>query len=95
MIDFNKTTLLEQLKKDFGWKIDSVTLWTYEQKKFIAPSSYMSNGKRLVPIYYASDYQYIVNVLQLLHKLGKIRIKGYDKNKNQKEESKTVSEAKS
>jgi len=30
-----------------------------------------------------------------LHKLGKIRIKGYDKNKNQKEESKTVSEAKS
>jgi len=79
MIDLNKTTLLEQLEKDFGWKIDLVTLWTYEQKKFISPSSYLANGKRVVPIYYAKDYPYIVNVLNLLQKLGKIRIKGYDK----------------
>ncbi len=95
MTDFNKTTLLQKLKDDFGWNIDYVTFWTWEKKKYVGPSSYLSNGKRLVPIYYEKDYQTLVNVLKLLQKLGKIRIKGYDKkaNQNTKKESKTIPEA--
>jgi len=77
--DYNKTTLIKKMNKDFGWKVEYGTLWTWEKKKFIGPSSYLANGKRLVPIYYKRDYPYLINVLRLLHELGKIRIKGYDK----------------
>lgn len=78
IIDYNKITLLKKIKDDFGWDIDYVTLWTWEKKKYIGPSSYLANGKRLVPVYYERDYQYLINVLRLLQKSGKIRIKGYN-----------------
>jgi hypothetical protein len=77
--DYNKLSLLKRLEEELGWKIDYVTLWTWEKKKYIGPSAYFANGKRLVPIYYERDFKYLVNVLHLLHELGKIRIKGYEK----------------
>lgn len=79
-MDFNNTTLLSQLEKDFGWRIDYVTLWTYVKKGFIKPSSFMHNGKRIVPIYYNKDYLKISKRLRRLADIGKIRIKGYKKN---------------
>lgn len=80
-MDFNNISLLSQLKEDFGWNIDYITLWTYVKKGYLKPSSYMSNGKRVVPIYYNRDYSLVVATLQNLADIGKIRIKGYDKNK--------------
>lgn len=75
--DFNNTTLLKEFNERFGWKIDYVTFWTWVKKKYIGPSSYLANGKRLVPIYYRKDFNLIVTVLNLLHEAGKIRIKGH------------------
>lgn len=79
MTDFNKKSLLEKLRKDLGWSIDLVTLWTWEKKEYLQPSSYMKDGKRMVPIYYERDLGLIIAKLKQLNKLGKIRIKGYDK----------------
>lgn len=80
-MDFNNTSLLKQLKEDFGWNIDYITLWTYVKKGYLTPSAHMSNGTRLVPIFYNSDYPLIVKTLQHLADIGKIRVKGYDKSK--------------
>jgi len=77
-MDYNNTTLLEQFKKTLNWSIDYVTLWTYVKKGYIKPSSYMKNGRRVVPIYYERDFSLIVATLQHLANLGKIRIRGYD-----------------
>lgn len=77
-MDLNNKTLLQQLKEVHGWSIDYVTLWTYVKKGYIKPSSYMSNGRRVVPIYYQRDFSLIVATLQHLADIGKIRIRGYD-----------------
>jgi hypothetical protein len=74
-LDFNKKTLLEELKRQRGWLIDYLTIWTYEKKGFIKPSSYIANGKRKVPIYYRSDIPKIIDALELAEKVGKVRIK--------------------
>ena len=74
-LDYNKKTLLEELKRQKGWLIDYITLWTYEKKGFMKPSSYVANGKRKMPIYYQTDIQKIIEALELAEKVGKARIK--------------------
>lgn len=78
-MDFTNKTLLEEFDNKLGWSIDSVTLWTYVKKGFIKPSSYLQDGKRVVPVYYKSDFPHLVKTLKLLAKLGRVKIKGYDK----------------
>lgn len=88
-MDLNNKTLLQQLKDKLGWSIDSVTLWTWVRKGYIKPSSYMHNGRRIVPIYYQRDFNMVVATLHHLQKLGSIRIKGYDKNKSKTKRTST------
>lgn len=74
-IDYNKKTLVEEINKKMGWDITEHSLWTYEKKGFLKPSSYVADGKRMIPIYYHTDFDYFVEKLELLNKQGKIRIK--------------------
>jgi len=86
-MDLTNTSLLEQFKSQLGWSIDYVTWWTYVKKGYVKPSSYMQDGKRVVPIYYQRDFGLIVATLKHLVELGKIRIKGYDQVKKDKRQN--------
>ncbi len=77
--DFTTKSLLEELKRLYGWNIPYITFWTWTKKKYVGPSAFIKDGKRQVPIYYGKDVTYLVNVLRLLQKTKKINIKGYDK----------------
>ena len=48
---WNKEELVQEVERLTGFRIASLTLWTWEKKGKFIPSGYMMNGKQKRPVY--------------------------------------------
>ncbi|GEM_PF-4822069 len=48
---YNKVELLKEVEKATGFRIATITLWTWEKKGKFTPTGHMLVGKQVRPVY--------------------------------------------